>query len=134
MKNLLWIGLGIMVVIALVVAGLAAGWALWGRKLWAAGPSATPGIAMGGRLPQGCGGWGYGMGRGMMDRGAAPAGPCPGLGYGVGPGVPEGGTDGSSGALTIDEAHEAVERYIASLCMVPPVRSGTTPGTAISSR
>jgi len=45
------------------------------------------------------------MGPGMMGRGSAPAAPCAGWGYGT----------GSSDALTIEEAHEAVERYVAGL-------------------
>ena len=98
MKAVLRIGSGIVVVVALVLIGLAGGWALWGRRLWAGGA--------------------YGMGPGMMGRWNAPAAPCAALGTGWecggNPGVYDGATT-SSDALTIDEAHGAVERYVASL-------------------
>lgn len=70
----LWIGLGIVVVIALVVIGLAAGWALWGRQLWAAGPFAALETTAGAGSK----------------------------------------TDAPSDTLTIEEAREAVEWYIAA--------------------
>jgi len=38
MKPVLWISLGVVVSVALVVIGLAGGWALWGRHVW---PRAT---------------------------------------------------------------------------------------------
>jgi len=87
MKTVLWIGLGIVTAVALVVVGLGVGWGLWGRSLWAAGPFAVPRMA---------------TGTGVLEDAS-----CTGRGYGT----------GSSGALTIDieEAHEAVERYIAAL-------------------
>ena len=53
MNTALRIGLVIVVVVALVLIGLAAGWALWGRQLWAAGPFAAPG--MGTSTPEDCG-------------------------------------------------------------------------------
>ena len=99
MKTALRIGLGIMLAAALVLAGLTAGWAVWGRRLWT--------------------GWGYGMGPGMMGRWSAPAAPCTstgwGWGCGGGPGGARGGTFTLSDMLTIEEAHEAVERYVAAL-------------------
>jgi hypothetical protein len=111
MKSVIWIGLGIFVVIALVVAGLAAGWALWGRQLWATAPS----YAMGsGTSPQDCD-WGYGSGRGpapggMMPGGATPRGSVQGL-----PCIEEERQPSeSSSDLTIEDAHEAVERYLSS--------------------
>jgi len=98
MKTALRIGLGIVIVVALVIAGLTAGWALWGRRLWA--------------------GWGYGMGPGMMGRWNAPVAPCAATGanWGCGgsPGI-YGRPTSSSGALTIEEAHEAVEQYVEAL-------------------
>ena len=103
MKTVLWIGLGLVVVMALVVAGLGAGWALWGRQLWAGGPAAGPAYAQGcgpgragspGRMP----GWGE-------DGGAWREGPPI-----VGDDVPSG--DGAG--LTIEEALEAVEQYLRS--------------------
>ena len=105
MKTILWIGLGIVTAVALVVAGLGVGWSLWGRSLWAAGPFAVPRMATGTGVLEDCRGWGGSMGPGMMGGGAASAAPCAGQGYGT----------GSSDALTIEEAHEAVERYIAAL-------------------
>jgi hypothetical protein len=105
MRMVLWIGLGILVVVALVVAGLAAGWALWGRQLWAAAPS----YALDSETSaQDCG-WGYGSGRGMMSGGVIPREsaqdpPC----------TEDGQPSDISGDLTIEEAHEAVERYLAS--------------------
>ena len=97
MNTVLRIGLGIVVTAALVVVGLAVGWALWGRQLW--------------------GGWGYGMGPGMMGRWSAPAAPCAGSGQscdGRAGGV-WGGATVLSEPLTIEEAHGAVESYADAL-------------------
>jgi hypothetical protein len=110
MRTVFWIGLGVFVVVALVVAGLAAGWALWGRQLWAAAPSYA---LDGGTSAQDCG-WAYGEGRGlvpggMMRGGAPPRGSTQGT-----PCIEEGQSSDVSGDLTIDEAYEAVERYLAS--------------------
>lgn len=109
-RHIVWIGLGILVVIALVVAGLAAGWALWGRQLWAAAPS----YAMANEAsPQDCD-WGYDRNRdtlrwGMMPGRRAPRGPVQGLSC-----IEEGQPSEASSNLTIEEAREAVERYLAS--------------------
>lgn len=114
MKTGLWIALGIAVVVILVVVALAAGWAIFGRRLWS--------------------GWGYGMGPGMMGRDFAPAAPCDsggsgcglpwgrggmrgrggmwGDGRGSGPAWPN-ASDGDQGTLTIEDARAAVERYVA---------------------
>ena len=35
MKTVMWVGLGIALTVALVLVGLAVGWAVWGRQLWA---------------------------------------------------------------------------------------------------
>ena len=96
MNAALRIGLGIVIVVALVLAGLAAGWALWGRGLWT--------------------GWGYRMGPGMMGRWDESTAPCTTSAswgcedssgrYGEAP--------SSSNTLTIEDAHDAVERYIES--------------------
>jgi hypothetical protein len=114
MKTALRIGLGIAVAAVLVIVGLSIGWSLWGRSLWAAGPFTMPGTGIGtGRL-EGCGGWGGwrgGMGPGMMGRGTAPEAPCAEWGYGTDSGV----IDAPSGTLTIEDAHKAVEQYVASL-------------------
>jgi hypothetical protein len=97
MNTVLKIGLGIVVAVALVLFGLAAGWAVWGRPLWT--------------------GWGNGMGPGMMGRWNAPAAPCAGSGWGCGggPGVAYGEAVDASSALTIEEAHEAAGWYVTGL-------------------
>jgi hypothetical protein len=99
MKTIVYIGLGIVVAAALVLIGMTVGWALWGRQLWVAP--------------------GFGMGSGMMGRWSAPAAPCAssGVGWGCGGGARGawGATTQPSDALTIVEAHEAVERYVAEL-------------------
>jgi hypothetical protein len=97
MNAVLRISLGIAIVVALVLVGLAAGWVLWGRGLWT--------------------GWGYGMGPGMMGRWDEPTAPCTasaGWGCEGNPGR-YGEAPSSSSALTIEDAHEAVERYVDSL-------------------
>jgi hypothetical protein len=107
MKTGLWIGLGILVVAGLVLAALAVGWALWGQRLWAAGP---PAYAAGKTTfsDDYCGGWAYGGGGGMMGRGAVVPEECPAWGDEAP------GEQGSvlPADLTIEEAHEAVERYL----------------------
>ena len=94
MNTVLRIGLGLVVVVALVLIGLTTAWALWGRRLWA--------------------GWGYGMGPEMTGGWNASAAPCTDSGWRCRQDPKEtyaGGTDPVE-ALTIEEAHEAVERYI----------------------
>jgi hypothetical protein len=66
MKTILWIGLGVVAVFALVLVGLLGGWALWGRQVWATEPYAQP--DGGYRPPAARGGWGPGM----MGRGGCP--------------------------------------------------------------
>jgi hypothetical protein len=112
MRAGLWIGIGILVVMGLVVVGLLGGWALWGRQVWATGTVAAPRGGAG--APGDCGGWGYGygMGPGMMGRGTAPVTACDGLDYGRG--WSGGRTAVPSGTLTIEEAHEAAEEYVAA--------------------
>jgi hypothetical protein len=99
MKSIaLRIGLGILVVVALVLAGLAVGWALWGRHLWT--------------------GWGYGMGPGMMREWDDQTAPCTASSGDRRCGDnPERYDEAppSSGALTIEEARKAVERYVDNL-------------------
>ncbi|MGD2144044.1 MAG: hypothetical protein PVF54_06155 [Anaerolineae bacterium] len=110
MKTALWIGAGIVVVVALVLAGLAGGWALWGQRLWAAGPS---GDSVFGRPPfadDTCG-WGFERGQGMWGRGSPPALPDD-----CGPGEAEGDrAPAGSRPLALQDAHEAVERYVEAL-------------------
>ena len=114
MKTALRIGLGIAVAATLVIVGLSIGWSLWGRSLWAAGPFTMPGTSAGAEQLGGCGRWGGwqgGMGPGMMSRGTAPEAPCAEWDYGTSTGA----TDAPSSTLTIQDAHEAVEQYVASL-------------------
>jgi hypothetical protein len=105
MRTVLWIGLGIFAVVALVVAGLAAGWALWGRQLWAAAPSY---VLDSETSAQDCSST-YSSGRGMMSGEV-----IPGKSAQDPPCTEEGQRSDVSGDLTIDEAHEAVERYLVS--------------------
>ena len=96
MNVVLRIGLGIAIVVALVLVGLAAGWALWGRGLWT--------------------GWGYRMGPGMMGRWDESAAPCTasaGWECADDPGRYD-EAPVSSSALTIEDARAAVARYIDS--------------------
>lgn len=99
MKTGLWIGIGIGVVIALVIGGLALGGALVARQLWsptmAAGPYFRPASL---------------CGEGPAELAAEPVMPCEGW---EPPEEAEGAP--SDGALSIDEAREAVEQYIARL-------------------
>ena len=98
MNTVLRIGLGILIVVTLVLVGLAVGWALWGRQLWT--------------------GWGYGMGPGMMRGWDAPAAPCTASSTNWGCGGNPGRyseAPSSSSALTIEEAHEEVDRYVDTL-------------------
>jgi hypothetical protein len=98
MNAVLRIGLGIVIVVALVLVGLAAGWVLWGRGLWT--------------------GWGYGMGPGMMSNWDSPAAPCTASNAGwrcEGEAGRYSQAPASSGTLTIAEAREAVERYVDAL-------------------
>jgi hypothetical protein len=95
MNAVLRIGLGISIVVALVLVGLAAGWVLWGRGLWT--------------------GWGYGMGPGMMGRWDESRAPCTAsANWGCAGNPGRYGEAPSSNVLTIEDAHEAVERYIDS--------------------
>jgi hypothetical protein len=110
MRTALWIGLGIAVAVVLVVAGLGIGWSLWGRSLWAAGPFAMPRRAVVAGELEDCGGGHGGIGPGMMGRGTAPEDSCAGWDYGTGSGL-----DATSDTLSIEEAHKAVEQYVASL-------------------
>jgi hypothetical protein len=108
MKSGLWIGLGIVVVVALVLAGLGAGWALWGHRLWADGLSPYA-VGMSRELnADSCGNWGYGVGRGMMGRGSMWPQQC----RAWGDQGSEGQAPGPRSGLTIEEAQEAVEAYL----------------------
>ena len=97
MSTVLRIGLAVVVVVALVLIGLTAGWAIWGSRLWT--------------------GWGYGRGAGMMGRWNSPAAPCTNSAWGcrAGPETTSGGAVDPLEILTIEAAHEAVERYVEAL-------------------
>ena len=97
MKTGLIVAAAVVVAITLVVGGLAAGWVIVGRRVW------TP--------------WGGPMGSGMMGSWGGDTHPCGGTTQGCGAGgvgVYGGGSAGEA-ELTIDEAHEAVERYVDGL-------------------
>jgi hypothetical protein len=87
----------VVVVVALVVGGLAAGWMIAGRQVWAP--------------------WGSAMGRGMMAWDTNPAQPCAAGGQTCAGGGVQlyGSTSGSGEHLTIDEAYKSVEKYVDSL-------------------
>jgi hypothetical protein len=84
-RTTLWIGLGIVVAMAVVVAGLTAGWALWGTHLWASGPFDMPKVAASTGPGRAYDGWSWSQG------------------------------DAPTHRLTIEDAREAAERYAASL-------------------
>lgn len=111
MRTGLWIGIGVGIAIVLVVAGLALSGVLIARQLWAPeAVSAESGVYVQPASP--CSGWQYGTGSGMMGQGTAPAPTtsCGGRRY---PAVPEGTVP--SPAFSIEDAYEAVERYVAEL-------------------
>jgi hypothetical protein len=134
MKTGLWISLAVVAIVALVFIALTVGWAVWGRQLWRAGSFVAAGGCGDPQAGARPGMMGRGFGPGMMPGAVAPgAGPAvpggcgtglaaPG-GCGPGPSVPGGcaaaGQAGStavlSGTLTIEQAREAVERYVAGL-------------------
>ena len=95
--------LGLVATVLLVVAGLSAGWLLWGRRVWASG------MMGGGGAMWGTGGYG---GCGMMGQGRGP-----GMMYGNGwnddcPMDGDGTTAPASGTITLEDAQAAVERTI----------------------
>lgn len=110
MKTALWMGVGVAVVVGLVVLGLGVGWALWGQHLWAAEPATFAPMGTGAMRNDRCSSWGYDEDQGHSDRGLVGPESCP----------PwedtsaEGADAGSSGNLSIEEAHEAVEAYLDS--------------------
>jgi hypothetical protein len=110
MKTGLWIGLGILFVVALVLAGLAAGWALWGQRLWAVGPPAYATARNRGFTDDWCNDWGYGRGRGMMGNRSVLPEECAAWGDGA----PGDRHPVSPTELTLEEAYEAVEEYLAA--------------------
>lgn len=123
MKIGLWIGIAMVAVVALVFIALTLGGAIWGWQLWAAGPVAVtgncgtatgPGPGTMGWWPgpsatDGRGGTAIGPGPGMMDWwfGSAARGDCSGVG--------QWSTAPVSGTLTIEQARDAVQRYITGL-------------------
>lgn len=104
MKTGVWIGSGVLLAIGLVVGALTAGGFIWGRQTWARTYTSVPGSRISPQI--GCGGWGPGM---MGWQGATPYGGvgCQGdLSYGTVP---------LSSTLTISQARQAVEAYLANL-------------------
>jgi len=108
MKAGLWIGIGVGIALMLVVVSLVVGGMFINRQVWAGAPAVTP---------QTGGGWGFsgwpGCG-GMGYLGAAPGtgvSGCPGTGWGGRWGR---GTVPTS-TLTLEDARQAVERYIIGL-------------------
>ncbi len=97
MKTGLFVAAAVFVAVALVVGGLAAGWLIVGRQVWAP--------------------WGGQMGTGMMAWGRGNAQPCAGTTAGCAAGGTQlyGGSSATGVLLTIDEAQEAVERYVSGL-------------------
>lgn len=111
MRTALWIGIGILAVVALVLAALVGGWALFGRQLWAAAPSyasdSEASLAAAdcptARTP---GGMPWGMRPRVGSRGSVRDVPCIQDG-------PLSDAPAASAALTLEDAHQAVERYLA---------------------
>ena len=135
MKTGLWISLAIVAIVALVFIALTVGWAVWGRQLWRAGSFVAAGGCGDPQAGARPGMMGRGFGPGMMP-GALSPGACavaPGAGRtapggcalaaGAGPAASGGcgalgqvgGTVLLSGTLTIEQARDAVERYVAGL-------------------
>ena len=95
------IGLGIVGAVALVVVGSGVGWMLWGSRVWAAGMMGSPAPVW---ASENCGS------RGMMGRG-------PGMMYGDRGWdddcqMADGPAASPSGGISIEDAQNAVERYI----------------------
>lgn len=112
MRTGLKIAIGIVAAMLLVVVSLGAGWLLFGRRLWmpggwgagCAGPDRSGWGRGGWGMMDGRGGWGPGM---MGGRGSwGPQAGCPAAGGTV----PPAGT-----ALTLEDARDAVEAYVARL-------------------
>ncbi len=101
MRTSIWISLGVVAVVAIVVVGLTAGWALWGRHVWTMAPSCASEV---GALPESRS-LEYGAHQGLKSRWATQGLPC----------ASETEPSGASGRLTIDEAYQAVEQYLESL-------------------
>lgn len=103
MKTIFQFGLGMLIVVSLVLAGLMAGWVVWGERLWAPGMPALV-TERAGASTEGC--W---DGRGRMGRGGVSAENCAAW---TEEGSSEQGSTGDA-SLTIREAEKAVERYLA---------------------
>ena len=121
MKAGLWIGIGVGIALTLVVVGLVVGGMLINRQVWAGTSAVTPqpGGGWGFSGWPGCGGMGYRWGAapgavtpqpGTIGTPPGISG-CPGMGWGSGWGL---GTVPTS-TLTLEDARQAVEQYIAGL-------------------
>lgn len=106
MKTALWISFGVLVAVSLVLFGLTAGWALWGQRLWAPGSGAHAMGLMGGSTDGLYDGQGVGPGPGMMGRRWVTSGGCAAW--------TEGARTAQGAPLSIYEAEEAVEGYLAA--------------------
>ena len=107
MKTGLWISLAIVASVALVFIALTVGWAVWGRQLWRAGSFVAAGGCGDPQAGARPGMMGRGLGPGMMPGAVAPGG-CGAAGQARGTAV-------LSGTLSIEQARQAVERYVAGL-------------------
>ena len=87
MKTLVWIGIAVMIVAGLVVGGLTAGWALLGHRVW----DVTPAYAVGHVM------WDSNSGAEISEQGWCHW---------------QGRADDRSERVSIEQALEAVERYL----------------------
>jgi hypothetical protein len=112
MKAAFKIVVGIAAAVILVVAGMGAGWLVWGRRLWVPGMMGGTGLWRGGAACDGeTVGWGMmdgGRGYGMMERGAGrnAVQSCPFDGTVSTP---------STGTIDLDDAEAAVKSYVVDL-------------------
>jgi hypothetical protein len=108
MRNALWIGVGVFVVIALVLLGLVGGWVLWGQNMWTTDPVSVSWNGTGT-----CGTSGYQMGPGTMNRYRGGGTRCEDTDNSLGTGAIR--PEESLGTISIERAYEETEQYVASL-------------------
>lgn len=100
MRTSIWVLLGVFVAGAMVVVGLTAGWALWGRDLWAVAPSYA---SEAGLSPRGCV-WEQGADQNPTGRWTMHGASC----------RSDPDRSGKYNPLTINDAHAAIEQYLRS--------------------